>query len=136
MAFVLDCSVTMTWVFPEESSSSLDALGDTLATEAAIVPEIWPFEVANTLLVALRRGRLEENEFSSLIAQLRVLPVEIDHDSGAQVFMRSLELARRYALTSYDASYLELASRRHLPLATLDKQLADACVSERVRVLN
>jgi predicted nucleic acid-binding protein len=34
-----------------------------------------------------------------------------------------LPLMDRFNLTAYDATYLELALRRNLPLATLDKEL-------------
>jgi predicted nucleic acid-binding protein len=37
-----------------------------------------------------------------------------------------LHVARTHALSSYDASYLELALRRRVPLATLDGRLKDA----------
>jgi predicted nucleic acid-binding protein len=46
-----------------------------------------------------------------------------------------LALARKHRLTVYDASYLELAQRETLPLATLDKDLARAARLERVSLV-
>jgi predicted nucleic acid-binding protein len=45
-----------------------------------------------------------------------------------------LKLARPHNLTVYDASYLELASRRRLPLCTHDKQLVEAAPKTGVRL--
>ncbi len=57
MAFVLDCSVTMSWAFPDEADSNTEALRERLVFESAIVPALWPIEVGNCLIVAVRRGR-------------------------------------------------------------------------------
>ena len=43
-----------------------------------------------------------------------------------------MDLSRRHRLTFYDASYLELAQREGIPLATLDKELVTAARAEGV----
>lgn len=134
MAFVLDCSVTMTWMFRDEATETTDALRGRLLYESAIVPALWTMEVANALLVAKRRGRIQPDELNSLTGLLRDLPVEIDSLDMDRVVVRGLDLANQYSLSVYDAMYLELAIRRGLPLATLDRRLTAACRDAGVRL--
>lgn len=132
MAFVLDSSVALSWLLPDEAAERTDALADRLEHESAHVPAIWPLEVGNALLTAMRRKRLTEADFERCFAALSALPIETDSNAGlGQV----LKMARRFGLTSYDAAYLELAERRNLPLATLDDKLRSACKSLKVPVL-
>ena len=126
MAFVLDCSVTMTWLFPDEATKATDRLRDSLVEARAFVPSLWPVEVANVLLAATRRGRIRVDEWPEICAHLDVLPIEIDPISTARVWGAVLELANRHRLSAYDAMYLELAVRMRMPLATLDRALAAA----------
>ena len=126
MAFVLDCSVTMAWLFPDEATEATARLRDSLAEARAFVPSLWPVEVANVLLAATRRGRVGVDEWPEICAHLEVLPIEIDPVSTARVWGAVIELANRHGLSVYDAMYLELAVRMRLPLATLDRALAAA----------
>ena len=135
MPFVLDCSVTMAWLFSDEANQSTDELRESLIKDSAVVPVLWPIEVANVLLVATRRGRIDVDDWSRIQAGLNVLPIEIDADSHDQVLNSVLPLAYEQNLSAYDAMYLELAARRKLPLATLDKSLALAGEALGVEVL-
>ncbi len=135
MAFVLDCSIALAWVLPDESNESADGLADRLETESVYVPPIWPLEVGNALLVAQRRGRIKPSELGRLIRALAELPIEIEHDTGAAAFGGVMDLARKLGMTTYDAAYLEVARRRSVPLATLDAPLRRACVALRIPVL-
>ena len=135
MSFVLDSSVALAWVLPDEANTTLDHLCDRLATEIAHVPPVWPLEIGNVLLVAVKRGRLTAKDVSHLVAELRALPLEIDTASTERALEETLTLAKKYDLTTYDASYLELAKRRDLALATLDTKLRQACLSAKIAVL-
>ena len=126
MAFVLDCSVTMAWVFPDEASEATDRLRDSLVDGRAFVPSLWPVEVGSVLLTATRRGRLRSEEWPQVCASLDALPIEIDPVSASRVWGPALALADEHDLSVYDAVYLELALRMRLPLATLDRALAAA----------
>ena len=135
MAFVLDCSVALAWVLPDEGSAYADALLERLVAEGAVVPPVWPLEVGNVLLVALRRRRIRQTEFEPLLERLKRLPIEVDLGTTDHAFAGVLVLAAQHGLTTYDAAYLELARRRRLPLATLDKQLRSACRAAKIEVL-
>lgn len=135
MPFVLDSSVALAWVLPDEADPALDHLCNRLTQDVAVVPPVWPLEIGNVLLVAVNRGRLMARDVSHLITELRTLPLEIDAVSTERAFEETLALARKYNLTTYDASYLELARRRDIPLATLDIKLRKACVAAKITVL-
>ena len=126
MAFVLDCSVTMAWLFPDEATEATDRLRDSFVADRAFVPSLWPVEVANVLLAATRCGRVGVDEWPEICAHLDVLPIEIDPVSTPRVWGAVLQLANRHGLSVYDATYLELAVRMRIPLATLDRALAAA----------
>ena len=126
MSFVLDCSVVMAWVFPDESSEATDRLRDSLVDARAFVPSLWPVEVGSVLLAAAWRGRIGVGEWPVICASLDALPIEIEPVSTSRVWGPALALADRHDLSVYDATYLELALRMRLPLATLDRALAVA----------
>ncbi len=135
MPFVLDCSMTMAWAFPDEATKQSAVLRDSLLEDYALVPTLWPIEVANVLLVATRGKRMRESDWPKLLADLTALPIEVDGETSERALSDSLQVARRYDLSAYDAVYLELALRRKLPLATLDKRLKRACRRAGVDVL-
>ena len=132
MAFVLDCSVTMAWVFSDEASEATARLRDSLINSRAFVPSLWPVEVGSALLVATRRSRVRAEEWPEIFASIDALPIEIEPVSTVRMWGEALALADRHSLPVYDAAYLELAHRMRLPLATLDKALATAAQSAGV----
>ena len=136
MAFVLDCSVTMAWIFPDEATELTDGLRESLVRGSAFVPSLWPVEVGNVLLVATRRGRVDVAEWSGIRQFLEALPIEIDPISVSNTIGASLDLAHRHQLSLYDAMYLELAVRVKMPLATLNRALGAAGRDAGVEVLD
>ena len=129
MDFVLDNSVAMRWHLQSEKASDQKYAEDVLLrlTESdAFVPNLWHLEAANVLVVAERRGHTSTGEVERFLSQLENLPLHLDHLTAHQAFSRIFALSRAFKLSSYDAAYLELAVRRGLPLATLDKTLVKA----------
>jgi predicted nucleic acid-binding protein len=133
--FVLDSSVALAWVLPDEGNAYADGLLELLIAEGAIVPPIWPLEIGNALLVALRRGRIRQEEFETMVERLARLPIEVDMDATNHALAGVVLLAAQRGLTTYDAAYLDLAQRRNLPLATLDNRLRAACAAANLDVL-
>ncbi|BEP15800.1 type II toxin-antitoxin system VapC family toxin [Acidothermaceae bacterium B102] len=131
--FVIDTSVAMAWCFEDEASKATDAVLDRLRDDQAVVPTIWPLEIANVLLVAERRGRISEAQASRFLTLLSQLPIDLD-DSATDLSI-VIAAGRRHTLSSYDASYLLLAERLGSPLATLDQPLAQAARKAGVRLL-
>lgn len=127
LEFVLDSSVTMAWFFQDEAAPSTDELLDGLNADArAVVAAHWALEVSNTLLMAERRKRSTVADSSHFLAILDALPIEADQETMTRATTTALALARTHGLTLYDGAYLELAMRRSLPLATLDRELRAA----------
>ena len=110
-SFVLDTSVTMSWFFEDEATSASTAVLDSFRTSQALVPSLWPLEVANVMLAAERRGRTNEAKSSRFVALLNSLPIVIDPATADQALAATLHLGRQFGLSSYDAAYLELAMR-------------------------
>lgn len=126
MPFVLDNSVMMAWFFEDEDAPYADRILGLLDGDAAVVPAIWPFEVANATLTAERRGRLLAADTLRLVELASGLPITVESMPLYHALGAVLDVGRSQRLTSYDAAYLELAMRRGLPLATLDERLATA----------
>jgi predicted nucleic acid-binding protein len=122
--------VLMAWCFEDESSSYTDDVLGNLEFSTGFVPAIWPLEVSNVLLIAERKGRISEAGVTRFITLLDQLPIVVEQESPSRMFKEILALGRKYNLSSYDASYLDLAMRKGLSIATLDKKLiaaAKAC---------
>lgn len=136
MEWVFDTSVTMAWCFEDERTAETDALFDRLAMRsAAVVPHIWPLEVANVLAMARRKGRITEAKHRQFLSLLAGASIEVESRSMGEVFNDVLSLADKHRLSCYDASYLELAMRLGLPLATLDKDLRKAGAAAGLHLL-
>jgi predicted nucleic acid-binding protein len=113
----------MAWCFEDEADAYADSVLDLLADSEAVVPCIWPLEVANVLLVAERRKRLTEAASLQFAGLLSELPITIDYESSDRALSGILFLGRQQGLSSYDAAYLELAMREGIALATRDNRL-------------
>ena len=124
--FVIDSSVAIAWCFPDELDDYSQSVLDALATQAAIVPDLWHLEVANTLLVGERRKRSTQANTFRWMAFLASLPISVDDHTHFHAFGDITTLGRSHNLSAYDAAYLELAMRRDVPLATLDDKLKAA----------
>ena len=135
MSFVLDNSVALAWCFEDEQTKSVLDLLDRVADSGAIAPMLWPIEALNGLLAAERRRRLDATQRTKLAAFLRELPIRLDMETADHAWQDTTLIAAKYKLPLYDAAYLELAQRRKLPLASLDKDLRKAAVSAGVEVL-
>jgi len=133
MPFVLDASVTACWLLPDEAHRIATVARERLLHDRAVVPRIWWFEIRNLLIVNERRGRIDASKSNRALRILERLPIECDARINED---RLLEIARTHRLSVYDAAYLELASRENVPLATLDRALADAARAEQVALLD
>lgn len=131
MSFVLDASVTMSWLLADSKAADRKHAHEALQAlkrpdASALVPVTWGLEVANVLARAEARAVLTEAQSEAFVEMLRAAPISVDDATFAQALTDTLHVARRYNLSSYDASYLELALRSALPLATLDADLVKA----------
>ena len=131
MHFVLDNSVVMRWLFADGSQEAIDysaRILDLLQDEdnVAAVPCVWALEVGNVIVRAEAKGLLQEARSAEFLGILQDMSIETDPRSASHALGDTMQLARRYGLSTYDASYLELALREGLPLATNDQALRKA----------
>jgi predicted nucleic acid-binding protein len=137
MAFVLDASIVAALAFPDEENELAIAVGQRLLEEDALVPPIWPFEVSNAIVNAVRQKRLTWDETGPIAESLKLLAsgIVIAAPTIDEALGGTLDLAHQHRLTAYDASYVYLARRERLPLATLDLRLRRAAVAAGVEVI-
>jgi predicted nucleic acid-binding protein len=130
--FVVDCSVSIAWLFDEQADDYTEAALDAMVGAFAVAPRWWSIEVLNVLLTLERRKRLAAGKAVDLLRHLQRLPVRL-HESRASLFELHA-LAIRHQLSSYDTLYLDAALATGLPLATRDKALQQAAVDSGVGV--
>lgn len=137
MIFVLDASVALLWLVPETNPAGVDYASATLKAlkeSQAIVPSLLTLEVANVVAKVEFKGLVAEADSQRFLALLGRLNIVTDQATAAHALGDTLNLARRYKLSAYDAAYLELALRKGLPLATLDANLAKAATTAGVPI--
>jgi predicted nucleic acid-binding protein len=135
LSFVLDNSVAIAWCIEAERTAPVLEVLARLAETGAYAPLLWPLEAMNGLLMAERRGCFDAAKRAELVRFLADLPVELDEGTAEQAWGPAARLAAHHRLSVYDASYLELALRRQLPLATLDRDLRAAVGSLGLELL-
>lgn len=133
--FVLDCSMAIAWILPDDKmNEKADEVLSLLDSMGAKVPTIWPLEVINVLSLAERQKKLTAVEVAEFKEFISLLPIEIDNSTSLRAMGSIHTLAITEQLTSYDASYLEIAMRENLPLASFDKELKKAAQRNNVRL--
>jgi predicted nucleic acid-binding protein len=133
-AVVIDTSIALSWCFEDEASPETDELFERVRDEGAIVPGLWHLELGNVLLQAERRGRITPKDVGVRLDLIAELPIVTDQETTARAWREILTMARADRLTTYDATYLELAVRRGLPLLTKDGELVRAAKRIGVQV--
>jgi len=125
MAFVLDASVILAWMLPDEHSEGAERIVGRVTADQALAPSLLLLEVGNALLQAQRRRRITASMRSDLLGAFTALPVMLDPIS-AESMLRASEIAEAHALSLYDGAYIALATSRRCGLATFDRKLAQA----------
>ena len=131
-SMVLDCSSVLAWFFEDERDADALRLMDALAAARAHVPSLWPYEIANAMLIAERRGRLKADSIADGMEAMEALDIVVE--PGKTIERELVELARQNSLSVYDASYLALAMQLKIPLATRDKSLKRAAKAVGVKL--
>jgi predicted nucleic acid-binding protein len=134
--FVVDASVGVSWAVSSQSSPAAAVLLEEVAAgKPFVVPGLWMFEVANALLVLMRRKKIQPPQCTLARGALSRLHPIVDDDGPRLALHRIWEFADEFALSIYDAVYLELAQRKALPLASRDSGLRKAAAKCGVPLL-
>lgn len=132
----MDASAALAWLLPGEPyADAAAAIAQAVASEGALVPSIWPPEVLNGMLMAVRRRRIDRAACDEQLGLLQRLPIAFDGETHHRTWDDTKALAEKHGLTAYDAAYLELAVRAKRPLGSFDDALRAAARSEGVAVL-
>ena len=135
MDWVIDSSIALAWALPDETSKEAERFLSRISIRSILwVPSLWWYETANALLMAQRRKRLTEADRIRLMELYRRLPIRTDMALDSDSMSRFHTLAIEYNLSAYDAAYLELAQRRGLGLATVDRPLRVAAQRAGMKV--
>ena len=135
-SFIVDCSVALAWVFGNQATEyTRELLMKQRRGAALVVPSLWYYEVANGLVVGLRRRLLTADNHADALRFFKSLRLTRDDEGVEEAFSVTSTLSQRYGLTVYDASYLELALRRRIPFATRDVALQAAARKSGVELL-
>ena len=132
MPIVVDNSVVLCWCLADESDPVADRAMQRVVNDGAVVPGIWWYELRNALVVNERRGRIDTADTVAILTDLREMSIAIDRDHDDGVLF---SLARRHDLSAYDAAYVEVALRRGIPMASLDRQFRQAAAVCRVTLI-
>lgn len=135
MSIVIDSSITLAWVYSDKTTEPARQVLDAVSSNGGWAPSLWRLEVANVLEMGVRHGRHDTAFRDASLNDLDLLPVNIDTETNRHAWGNTLRLAERHRLTLYEAAYLELAMRRGLPLASLDKELRAAAKAEAIVLL-
>ncbi len=134
--FVVDASIGIGWVHPSQATKLTKRLLEQAKSAAAIhVPSLWHLEIANTLLVFVKRKLINQAQREAGLALLSRLLIIIDGETNRLAFSAISELAVKHSLSAYGAAHLELAKRKSLPLATRDEALKRAAKRAGVKLL-
>jgi predicted nucleic acid-binding protein len=98
--FIIDCSITMAWCFPDEATPATAMVQDRLESETALVPARWYLEVVNVLAMAEKRQRIEPATSTEFLRLLESLDIERDDEGAGRAFVQLLPLCRSHGLTS------------------------------------
>lgn len=134
-SIVLDASLALAWYFPDESSAKAEAILRNLEGTTLFVPALWPSEIANGIVVGIRRRRVSSASTDQFLLLLTQLPIQIEPELFPEHVQQVVAVAEAHQLTAYDAAYLELALRRRAPLTTLDRELQRAARRAGVSLL-
>ncbi|WP_321384500.1 type II toxin-antitoxin system VapC family toxin, partial [Rhizobium sp.] len=132
MAFIVDASIAGAWLLPDEENTLAEQAMARMAEEDAVAPDLLRHEIRSILLSAEKRERISVDFVHSALARFRGLPLQL---AGPGDDTEVVRLSRKYRLNAYDAAYLALALLEQLPLATLDRRLAEAARAEGVAIL-
>lgn len=132
--YVIDCSIAISALFEDESEAIADRLVSDFSRFDAVAPSIWPLEVTNAFLMAVRRGRVPTAKMQEYIAEVEAYPIRILPVPMLSELRSVYNLASDFGLSAYDASYIHTARKLDLGIATLDDKLRNVATHLRIPV--
>jgi len=123
---VIDSSVVLKWYLVDEEygTKAVGLLDKYLSNDLEILaPSLLEYEVINGLVIAQKRGRIEEEKILEAVDGF--ISLEIKLKNLSLFYPKVLEYSRVYNRSAYDASYLALANEEGIIFITADGDLYD-----------
>ena len=132
---VVDASVVISWLLPDEDFSRHNHVYTKLFNYKLYAPHIIEYEVLNFIVVSMKRKKFSALQREDAVNIIQDIPVVKDFvlDSLHEK-LAVFKLAEEFGLTAYDAAYLELASRLRVPLLTYDEALLRAAKALEIKM--
>jgi predicted nucleic acid-binding protein len=128
---VVDCSYFLSFIMPDEQNNDID-----IAAYSVFVPSIFFLECMNVLKTAIKKQRITKIQYEECMWAFKDLPFNVDHFSSTQESLQTISrISLEYNLTSYDASYVELALRLNASLGTHDRKIIEVCSNQKITLL-
>lgn len=138
-AFVLDVSVTASWLLPDAASEHTRRLYALIRRDEVEpqAPNLWQWECSNILSSGVNSGRIPAASVEGLWGVLEAIRHRVElHELAPAQHKAVLDVALETGLPTFDAAYLWLARSLRLPLATFDPQQAAAAQRSGVPLLD
>lgn len=132
MTLILDSSVVIAWLMPDEQAGEADLAVAEAMVHGADVPALFALEVANAMMMNVRRKRIGLDAALAGLADLATLDIRPEVAPTPETLQTIATVAANHRVSAYDAAYLELARRLRGSLATLDGDLKTAAKAENV----
>lgn len=129
---VVDASIALAWSLDDETDHRADEALTIVERSGALVPTLWTYEIANSLVHFVRRSRIDAERAQTILLALRQLSIVTVAPEASAWFTETSAFALKYELSMYDASYLHLAIGSRGRLVTADRKLHVAALAEGV----
>lgn len=131
--FILDASVAVKW-FTREPLREEAVTIRRMYSEGAIeleAPSLLFYEVINALRYNPTLGIKDVNTALRLLEDMQI----IIHEFSGQLASKAIEIAYKYGITIYDATYVALALIRDATLYTADEEIVSKISQENIKHL-
>jgi len=128
MDLLVDTNILLAAILNEPEKERIVEL---TAESKLVAPEIMPYEIGNALSAMMKRHRLTLEQVQISFKIFESIPIRLEQVNIAD----ALGLSHRFNIYAYDAYYLEVAQRLHIPLLTLDRQMKNIGNSLKIKLL-
>lgn len=122
-SLVIDASVVLKWYIPDEEMECADRIKRDFLDKRIrlLAPSIIHYEINNVVLNAVRSKRLSVNKAALALKDFYFS--DIGFHSSPSLLLSTFGLAKKYNISSYDASYVALSQSAKVPFYTADAKL-------------
>lgn len=132
---VIDASVVLKWYLKDEENSmkAMSLLERYVSDDLDIIaPSLLEYEVINGLIIAQKRGRVDDKKVITAVDGFMNLEIKLKSLSG--LYSKVLRFCNVYKCSAYDAAYLTVADDEDIFIITADERLYNMVKKDMKRV--